>query len=187
MVSEQREREIRERMAALGKVPWEIGPYPGSLLLLSDTLVYESANPGPFREIAVTQPGVATAMQHMREDLTCLLDEVAFLRGQLADLCEDSRAVAEVARLRQVLADIVSRIDGKSDAIANYLPEWRGIEQEMSDLKSLCMAQMGLAGVCHYCRGAGGFLVDSGGFNEWGEPIEIWEKCQQCRPEESSK
>jgi len=178
MVSEQREREIRERMASLGKVPWEIGPYPGSLLLLSDTLVYESANPGPFREIAVTQPGVATAMQHMREDLTCLLDEVAFLRGQLADLCEDSRAVAEVARLRQVCRCILHQIDDSSDALAHYRPEWRGIEAEFARIKAI--ANCGLEGVCPYCQGEGGMSVDSGGFTEWGEPISVWEKCQQC-------
>mgnify|MGYP000865134995 CR=1 FL=1 len=40
-----------------------------------------------------------------------LRSEVQFLRGQLADLCEDSRAVAEVGRLRGVIQEIRSHVD----------------------------------------------------------------------------
>lgn len=71
-----------------------------------------------------------------------LLAEVRFLRGQLADLCEDSRAVAEVARLRQACGDISHYIDNAVDALANYSPDWRGIGAELARIRVI--AQRGL-------------------------------------------
>lgn len=120
----------------------------------------------------------AKAVYHSPEDIQSLLDEVRFLRGQLSDLCEDSRAVAEVARLRQVCECILHQIDDSADALAHYRPEWRGIEAEFARIKAI--VKCGLEGVCPYCQGQGGMSVDSGGFTEWGEPISVWEKCQQC-------
>lgn len=46
-----------------------------------------------------------------------LLDEVRFLRGQLTDLCEDSRAAAEVGRLREVLLSIREYADGFKELV----------------------------------------------------------------------
>lgn len=80
-----------------------------------------------------TAPGFVNDISRARGDILSLIEEVRFLRGQLADLCEDSRAVAEVVRLRDVLA-----------CIANYRPEWRGLDEGLGQLKAI--AQRGLEG-----------------------------------------
>jgi len=110
MGNEQREQEIRERLARLGNKPWEIGPYPGSPVDDESLLIYESAHPGPFREIAVAYQEAAAALFYLRSDMTYLLDEVAYLRGQLSDLCEDSRAVQEVMKARAQTSDVSKKM-----------------------------------------------------------------------------
>lgn len=91
-----------------------------------------------------TAPGFVNDISRARGDILSLIEEVRFLRGQLADLCEDSRAVAEVVRLRDVLACLVRNIDNGRDAIANYRPEWRGLDEGLGQLKAI--AQRGLEG-----------------------------------------
>lgn len=54
-----------------------------------------------------------------------LLAEVRFLRGQLGDLCEDSRAVAEVMRLREALEKVTTERDQARKAIANVPPKYK--------------------------------------------------------------
>lgn len=51
-----------------------------------------------------------------------LLSEVRFLRGQLTDLCEDSRAAAEVERLRESLSGVLLITDELVDT--ETVPHW---------------------------------------------------------------
>lgn len=55
-----------------------------------------------------------------------LLAEVQFLRGQLADLALDSRAVAEVGRLRVVLGEVRGLTDAANDGWRDLLSRHPG-------------------------------------------------------------
>lgn len=54
------------------------------------------------------------------------------------------QAVAEVGRLREVLADVIHNINNGVDAIEKYRPEWKGLRHGLAQLKAI--AQRGLKG-----------------------------------------
>ena len=72
-------------------------------------------------------PGVGID-DRAQNDIAKLLAEVQFLRGLLADLCQDSRAAEEASRLRTFLADLSQSIDRFVDDLERQVQglEWRG-------------------------------------------------------------
>lgn len=101
MSNEQREQEIRERWRKATAIPWGMVSFTES--------GFQSPLDQGLIDISIWSASreAYDALYVVPEDIQYLLDEVTYLRGQLSDLCEDSRAAAEVVRLRGVLADLV--------------------------------------------------------------------------------
>ena len=72
-----------------------------------------------------------------------LYAEVQFLRGQLADLCEDSRAVAEVGRLRLIIQAIRAQVEDYQDTMESYSPKWMGVAAAMARLREMASVEGG--------------------------------------------
>ena len=102
MSNEQREQEIRERWRKATAIPWGMVSFTES--------GFQSPLDQGLIDISIWSASreAYDALYVVPEDIQYLLDEVTYLRGQLSDLCEDSRAAAEVVRLRARLADIAS-------------------------------------------------------------------------------
>lgn len=83
-----------------------------------------------------TAAGFVNDISRARGDILSLIEEVRFLRGQLADLCEDSRAVAEVVQLRAKLREIRKFTDEQFRAYYAYYSvqssEWVGASAALS-------------------------------------------------------
>ena len=135
-MTEQELQAIAERLKRVDGLEWRIRAFNGLGLV------------GPDRDtlaiVDTNREAVKHLIQSAPSDMAALLAEVRFLRGELADLCEDSRAVAEVGRLREVLADVIHNINNGVDAIEKFRPEWKGLRHGLAQLKAI--AQRGLKG-----------------------------------------
>ena len=104
--------EIRARVDAASPGPWQ----------MDGVRVTASRASGAVTGDLVA--GNAAFVAHARDDIPYLLDlvaaldrEIAELQGLLADLCEDSRAAAAAVRYRRALEEIAAgkvSVDGES-------------------------------------------------------------------------
>lgn len=135
-MTEEQLSEIAAKWEPLKDFPWE------------DVLYYNVSRQSEGVAVFATyeRQDKLRAIESCCADIQALLAEVRFLRSQLSDLCEDSRAVAEVARLRQVLAGIVRHIGFYMDDMVksgSQLALCKMVLEDMAGLKEI--AQRGLA------------------------------------------
>ena len=141
MTSEQREQEIRERWRKATAIPWGMVSFTES--------GFQSPLDRGLIDISIWSASreAYDALYVVPEDIQYLLDEVTYLRGQLSDLCEDSRAAAEVVRLRKIIREIRGYVEDCQKAYERYVP-LNGIHASLAHLHKMASGGSGSQGDC---------------------------------------
>lgn len=104
---------------------------------------YTTGDEGEYDAIGTMYRQEAEYVAQLPASCRQLYAEVQFLRGQLADLCEDSRAVAEVGRLRLIIQAIRAQVEDYQDTMESYSPKWMGVAAAMARLREMASVEGG--------------------------------------------
>ncbi len=104
----ERLAEIKARLAAATPGPWEVLHNSSSDVSVFSTSPHAGQKAVAWMAETLRCEQNAELIAHAPTDLADLLAYVGQLEGLLRDLCEDSRAAAEVVRLRKVFGQVLA-------------------------------------------------------------------------------